>query len=207
MTDSSIPDGYRRDRNGSLVPEAKIKPIDKTRDALVRELHAEASDLNRRLVAFKRRAFGDIQAFIDLSAEQYGARLGGKKGNVTLPTFDGDLLIRRQVQETIAFDERLQAAKALIDECLVEWTEGARSEVQAIIQDAFRVDREGNIRTAQVLGLRRLDIDDPRWLRAMDAVSDAVQVVGSRDYVRFYRRDAQGNYQAVVLDLAAVGVQ
>ena len=207
MTDSNIPDGYRRDRNGSLVPEAKIKPIDKTRDALVRELHEEAYEIHRRLVAFKRRAFGDIQAFIDLSAEQYGARLGGKKGNVTLTTFDGDLLIRRQVQETIAFDERLQAAKALIDECVVEWTEGARSEVQAIIQDAFRMDREGNIRTALVLGLRRLDIDEPRWLRAMEAVSDAVQVVGSRDYVRFYRRDAQGNYQAVVLDLAAVGVQ
>ena len=33
----SIPEGYREDRNGRLVPEAQIKPIDLARDQLVQE--------------------------------------------------------------------------------------------------------------------------------------------------------------------------
>jgi hypothetical protein len=34
------------------------------------------------------------------------------------------LKIQRNIAEHIVFDERLQAAKQLIDECLKEWTEG-----------------------------------------------------------------------------------
>jgi hypothetical protein len=37
------------------------------------------------------------------------------------------------MQDRIAFDERLQAAKSLIDECLADWTENARPEIRAII--------------------------------------------------------------------------
>lgn len=201
-----IPAGYMKDRRGRLIPENQIKPIDQARDALVKELVAEAQDLNRRLAAFKRKAFNDINAFIDLSAEQYRVSLGGKKGNVTLHTVDGQFRVLHAVQETITFDERLQAAKALIDECLVEWTAGSRSEVRALIQDAFRADQAGDIRTAQVLSLRRLDIQDERWQRAMSAISDAVQVVGSKNYVRLYERDEQDQYHPIPLDLAAVRV-
>jgi hypothetical protein len=38
----------------------------------------------------------------------------------------------------------------------------------------------------------------------MQAIGDAVQVVGSKSYVRFHRRDANGQYQAISLDIAGV---
>jgi hypothetical protein len=79
------------------------------------------------LARFKAAAFGDIEAFIDLSAEQYQAQIGGKKGNLTLYSFDGRYRIQRANQDRITFDERLQAARVLIDECLTDWTEGARA--------------------------------------------------------------------------------
>jgi hypothetical protein len=157
------------------------------------------------MAAFKAAAFGDIEAFVELSAEQYGAKLGGKKGNVTLLSFDGKYKIQRAIQEGIAFDERLQASKALIDECLHEWTEGARPELLTIVNDAFRVDQKGDIRTARVLALRRLDITDPRWQEAMQAIGDACQVIGSKAYVRFYERIGQGDqYRAISLDIASI---
>ena len=119
-----------------------------------------------------------------------------------LLSFDGRYKVLRANQENIAFDERLQAAKDLIDQCLTEWTEGARSELRALINDAFRVDQAGNIRTGQVLSLRRLAIDDPRWQEAMLAIAEAVQVVGSKSYVRVYERDSQGEYRPIALDIA-----
>ncbi|KAF1692738.1 sulfate transporter [Pseudoxanthomonas jiangsuensis] len=200
----TIPPGYRKDRNGRLIPEQQIRAVDLERDALVVDVVGKAKGLREQLAAFKREVFDNITALVQLSAEQYKARVGGNKGNVTLFSFDGQYKVIRAIQESLAFDERLQAAKALIDECLDEWTEGSRSELVALINSAFRVDQDGNIKTAQVLTLRNLSIEDDRWQRAMAAISDALTVVGSKTYVRIYERDANGLYQPISLDLAVV---
>lgn len=204
MPSAILPAGYRQDARGNLIPEKNIRPIDQARDELVQELADEAKRLHAQLSAFKLRAHADIEAFIQLSAEQYRVTIGGKKGNVTLLSFNGRYKIIRQIQESIRFDERLQAAKALIDDCLTEWTVDASPEIRAIINDAFRMDNQGNIRTGQVLQLRRLKIDDERWVRAMAAIGEAVQVVGSKSYVRVYERDDKGAYQSITLDMAGV---
>lgn len=200
-----IPDGFRQNAQGHLIPESMIKPIDLERDRLVQHLVDRASELSGELADFKTVAFGDIEAFIELSAEQYGAKLGGKKGNVTLLSFDGRYKIIRAIQEGVAFDERLQAARALIDECLRDWTAGARPEVVTLVNDAFRTDTKGEIRTARVLALRRLEITDERWQRAMQAIGEACQVVGSKSYIRVYERIGDTDqYQPISLDIAGV---
>lgn len=200
-----IPAGYRQDAQGRFVAEAKIKPIDLARDALVQELVAAARGVHGVLVAYKARAFGDIAAFVALSAEQYGVYLGGRKGNVSLLSFDGRYKILRAVAERIVFDERLQAAKALIDECLRDWTAESGPEIRTLISDAFRVDSAGNIRTGDVLALRRLAIADERWQQAMRAIGEAVQVAGSKSYLRIYERDDEtGAYEPISLDLSGV---
>ena len=63
---------------------------------------------------------------------------------------------------------------------------------------------EGNISTARVLGLRRLQITDEKWQRAMDALSDSLQVHISKPFVRVYRRGEDGEYQLMNLDVAKV---
>lgn len=199
-----IPAGFRQDAKGRLVPEDQIKEIDQVRDELVLAIVDRATELRDQLRDFKADTFSEIEAFVETSAQEYDVQIGGKKGNVQLVSFDGRYKVIRAIQESITFDERLQAAKGLIDECLREWTADARPEVATIVQDAFRVDAAGNIRTGQVLGLRRLNIQDKRWLKAMDAISDAVQVTGSKSYVRIYERDDNGHYRPISLDIAGV---
>lgn len=207
MNNTPIPAGHRQDHKGRLVPEAQIKAIDLARDELVNEIVAKAKATSDVMTAFKRSVFEDIAAFVDLSAEQYGVRLGGAKGNVSLVSFDGRYKVLRAIAETITFDERLKAAKALIDQCLNEWSEDAAPELKVIVQDAFRVDQEGNIRVQQVLALRRLNIEDKRWKSAMSAISDAIQVTGSRSYLRIYERVGETHYyQQIPLDLSSVSV-
>jgi hypothetical protein len=200
----NIPEGYRQDIKGRLIPNSQVKAIDVERSDLVERLIELAKQEQARLREFKELAFGDIAAFIQLSAEQYEVVLGGTKGNVTLYSFDGRYKIVRQCQDYIRFDERLQAAKALIDECIQLWAADSNDNVKALINDAFQVDREGKISTGRVLGLRRLDIDDPKWLQAMKAISDSIIVTDSKDYIRFYKRDAENKYQAISLDFANV---
>ena len=203
--DNAIPAGYWRDGEGRLIPENMVKPIDRARDDLVRELVGKAKAASAVLADFKAKAFGDIGAFVEMSGEQYGVKLGGVKGNVTLLSFDGRFKIVRQIQEHLVFDERLQAAKQLIDEFIQTWTEGSRDEIKALINDAFQVNKEGKINTARVLGLKRLNISDEKWLRAMQAIADSVQVAGSKPYIRIYERVGDTDqYQPISLDVAAV---
>lgn len=204
IAETAVPDGYMQDAQGRLVPVTMVKDVDKARDQLVREVVCKAQALRESMAAFLADVMGDVAAFAQLSAEQYGAKIGGDKGNITLTTYDGQYKIQRQVSETLVFDERLQAAKALIDECITEWTEGSRDELKALINDAFQVDKEGRINTGRVLGLRRLNIADERWRQAMQAVSDSLRVAGSKTYVRVYERRPDGKYQPIALDLAAV---
>jgi len=204
---NNIPAGFRQDAKGHLVPEELIKPIDLARDELVSELVCKAKFASEVLAQLKAAAFGDIKAFVELSAEQYKATIGGKKGNVTLLSFDGQYKIVHAVQDSIKFDERLQAARALIDECAAEWTQDARSEVRVLVNEAFRTDKAGEISTGRVLGLRRLEIQDERWQRAMQAIGDAVQVVGSKSYIRVYERiGTSDQYAPIPLDIASVFV-
>lgn len=195
---------YWEDAKGSLIAEELIKDIDKERDELVEGFAAQALTLQGEMRAFKNRVFDDVAAFVALSAEKYEVHIGGRKGNITLHTFDGQYKLQVAVSDHIRFDERIHAAKAQIDECLHEWSSDARPELRSLIDNAFQVDKEGNLSTARILSLRRVDIQDDRWTQAMQAIADSVQVVGSKDYIRFYERDEKGKYQPISLDMAGV---
>lgn len=195
---------YWEDAKGNLVADELVKDIDKERDELVRGFVKSAVDLQANIRAFKNRVFDDVAAFVQLSGEKYGVQMGGRKGNLTLHTYDGKYKLQVAVADHLSFDERIHAAKEQIDLCLQEWSADARPEIRTLIDNAFQVDKEGNLSTARILGLRRVDIRDDRWQRAMQAISDSVQVVGSKDYVRFYERDSLGKYQPITLDMAGV---
>lgn len=188
---------------GHQVPEQLVKELDKTRDDLVRGAVAEAKDLQRRMKDFKAKWLAETKAFVSLAAAEYQTNLGGVKGNLTLRTYDGLMEMTVQVADRLTFDERLKVAEALVGECLAEWSANARPELKAIVERAFKTDKEGNVSTGAVLELRRLDIADDRWKRAMDAISDAIQLTGTATYLRFYERNQMGAPSvAISLDLA-----
>jgi len=191
---------YRQDARGNLVSVDNIKPIDLARDDFIREAFAKVLPLREQMKELKAQQMADANAFVDLSVEQYGAKRS-VKGNITLTSFDGKLRIAIAQADVLHFDERLQAAKALIDECLNEWTQDSRSELRVIVQQAFDVDKDGHISTGKVLSLRSLKIEDEKWQRAMQALGDSLHTLATREYVRLYRRDdASGEYTLVNTD-------
>ena len=166
MTEQIKPDEYLQDSKGRLVPLSLVSDVDRQRNELVLELIDLAKNLQEGMINVKLQAMADVHAFVELSAEKYDVKMGGHKGNVTLTSFDGKYKVQVAVGERLAFDERLQAAKKLIDECLTDWTGDSRDEVKTIVMDAFQVDKEGGINTGRILALRRLSIDDERWHKA-----------------------------------------
>lgn len=202
---TEIPAGYMVNGQGHLVHVDQVKDIDIARNDLVLEVVATFKRQQAVLTAMKINVLGEISAFVDMSAEQYGVKMGGKKGNVSLLSFDGQHKLQLQISEYITFDERLQVAKALIDECIHAWSDGADSKILVLVNDAFQVDKEGKVSTARILGLRRLDITDEKWQQAMKAIADSIQYTGSKSYVRAYERVAgTDNWKCITLDFAAL---
>ncbi len=167
----------RTDAQGRLVPMDMVKEIDKIRDSLVVDLVAKAKTLQEDMIHFKETSMGEINSFVDLSAMEWDVKIGGKKGNISLLSFNGKFKAQVHIKDYLIFDEQLQIAKKLIDERLNRWTKGSRSEIRALINDAFQVDKEGRINTKRILSLRRLDIQDPQWVKAMDLITASLQVM------------------------------
>lgn len=197
---------YREDARGRLVPVNTIKAVDQLRDQVVREIAEAAKSLAEQIKEFKCKVSGDISAFVALSVEQHGVKVGGKHGAVTLHSFDGRYRVVREVDELIALDERLRAAKSLVDACITDWSSGAPDALRVLVHDAFQVDPSGRVRVGSILALRRYQIDDERWRQAMHAIADSIQIVGQRAYVRVYERDDGGRYQLINLSATVMGV-
>jgi len=195
---------YMLDSQGRQVPTKLIKKIDILRHHAVTNIANEAMKMKSVLVDFKVKVRDEIYSFVEKSAAEYGVKWGGKKGNISLLSYDGRFKLVIAMNDNVTFDERLQVARELIGKCLDKWSKGARAEIRLLVNDAFQVDKTGKISTARVLGLRRLDIQDPEWQKAMTAITESLQITGTKQYLRVYERDGNGEYQMIPLDVAAL---
>ena len=67
------------------------------------------------------------------------------------------------------------------------------------------VDKAGRVNREALLRLRKLQIDDPTWKRAMEALTESERVEGSKTYMRFQIRKAvDQDWETISIDLAAV---
>lgn len=197
---------YMPDARGNLVPLNLVKPQDKLQDETVRKVLGFAIALSDQVERFKAHTMADLAALDQLLEQQYGLiKRGNKgKGNRTYLTVDGLFKVSVQVADYVDFGPELQVAKALLDECLNEWSADARPEIQAIVTRAFNTDKEGQINRSEIFMLLRLEIEDERWGKAMAAIRDAMRIVGRKEYVRFGMRDTpEADWRSVTIDLAS----
>lgn len=211
FTPAPIPNGrreidgntYMGDGRGGWQPIEGIKPQHLLEDEVVRKIIGYGLALSEQVARFKQHTFEDIGGFEALLAQEYAATLGGKKGNKTLMSVDGLFKVTVSVADRFTFGPELQQAKALFDECLVEWSSDANHELRGIVQDAFNTDKEGMVNRAMIFILLRRQSTDPRWQRGQDAIRDAMRIIGTKTYVRCYRRASHdADWQSITIDLA-----
>lgn len=205
---TGIPPGYIEDDKGRLVPESMVKPLDMLRHQTALEMMELIDDTHAKLRKVKRQLFEMLEAYVETAMEEYEADPKSGKGYVAITTFDGRIKIERSPYKGFTLTEELKAAKALIDEYLNEKTADVSPELKAIIDDIFEVGETGRPNVKEVMRLRRYNIDDPRWHKAMRAINDALKVVYSNEYIRGYRRDDEtGKMAGVTLQFSAVPLE
>ncbi len=207
MDNNPIPEGYMQNATGDLVRIENVREHDKLRNQVAIELAEKAKAISQQLAEYKRQAMADIEDLISIAAEKYGKSLGGKKGNVTILSYDGRYKIQRVYAQNISFTEELKAAEALFLDCIENWSEHANNNLRLLIDSAFKTNKNGQIRTAELLKLLRIDIKDAHWLKACEALKDSILITGSTLYIRVYQRIGKTDqYQQIPLDVAGISV-
>jgi len=200
-------DGLWIDKKGNPTHPDLIRPDEQLRDELVEELCKKAKEKQEILKEFKEEAFSDVESYYEMLLEKYGldAKKNNKKGNLSLENFSGTFKVSIAVSDRIEFDEKLNVAKAKLDEFFKEATKDANPVIKTLITKAFEVDKKGNVNTKEIMKLKSYDINHPKWLEAMKIIDDATQVVSSKSYIRFYKRESPTKaWEQISLDFASI---
>ena len=194
---------YIEDATGALIPRAKVHEIDLRRDRLVRELVENARAHSGILAEFKKDSMDALDDFRAESAKELKHKTKTfNTPNYQMDSFDGKYRVKITTAEFFTFDERLSIAKELIDKAVKAESKGASLNLVAIVNKALAIDKEGSVSAAKVLNLKQLNIDNPDWKKAMEAISQGCKLTRTKRYITFYERDEDGKYNRISLDIA-----
>ena len=202
---SPIPEDLIRRPDGSFVSLKSLEPREQLAHELVSELFPQAVQQSEALAALKKLALQEMYAFRDNMFMDYQVKVTGREGGFSCKSVCGTMMVKLDVNQHTAFGPELGAAKALIDQFIEEKLEGSSDEIKAIIDKVFKIGASGRVDTYGILGLREHKFTDPLWLRAIEAIEDAIIRDGKTIYIRFYRVDPETKAETMVpLDLAKV---
>jgi len=206
LSEKKAVSGRMEDEHGSLVRVDRIKTHDLIRDKLVRELCADCSVISLEIQTLKSRVSSKIQDLIDRMFADYGHKIGGKKGNVTLFSYDKSLKLERSQQDRETTNEHILVAKQLVDECIKAWAKGAKKDLQALVQKYFRTDGKGSYSVQDLKKLMKMDIgvDDQNWQTAMKALAGSIEMSHTETYYRAFFRNETGGYESIPLNITDV---
>ena len=196
-------------KEGIYVHKDMVTIDKQLEDEVVERLTSGAINLQVLLYTFKAQAFEQCYGFVDLLRQKYNMeRITSKSGTVTLKSFDGTKVVEIQVAKLISFDQKLNLAKEKIDEYLTLKTDGADAEIQTLITRAFDV-KNGKVDAKQILSLKAYPITHELWKEAMSMIDDAIEIVGTKSYIRFKHRkndEVDGSLENIVLDIAGLEI-
>ena len=194
----------RTDSKGRICPASIISVVDAARDDMVNAMVAQFKAEQLTLRQIKLDSFANIEAFLEFSLDNYDVKLGGKQNGCTLTNFAQTSKVVISYAQRITFTEELMAAKRHIEDLIDEKSEHVDDITKALLMNAFNLS-DGNISTAEILKLRRINIKHPKWELAMTAISKAILPIGCKGYVRVYEREnIDSNWEAISLDIAAL---
>lgn len=192
-------------RNGKFIPVENIQPKFKKRDAVVTKIVERAIKLQDRMIKDKKDFILMGVAYLMYLEKKHGIKDKKIEGNLTLSDYANTLQVKLSVNNMITFDEELNVAKKLIDECLRKWTKNSSVNLRSIVDEAFNIDKKGRVNTWMILRLTRLKINNKVWKRAMQMIIDSMEISGTRQYFTFkYRKDKDSLWKSLNLNFSSL---
>ena len=189
------------DAQGREIPVKVLHTEIVEKDAAVKKAMDCAIKLQERIISDKQKLIQTIEKYLNDAARRNNLEW---KGNALLISFDEKYRVEMRFREKIQFGIELQLAKQKIDECIKAWSADSNDNLKAIINDAFQLDKHGQLARYRIFALRRFKIKDPVWKEAMELIDKAILVTSTKQYISFAVRDEAGNYNRIVLNFSAL---
>ena len=137
--------------------------------------------------------------------EVFGKKSRGHK-SVTLKNTLDTMKVEITHQDKFTFDETAQVHIDTIKNVLEEKFASRNKTMYKIITDLLVRNKKGDWNASNVLKLRQTaeEINDPRLTQAVKELILSAQYSGTSDYVRAYKRNAEGKYVALVIQFSAL---
>jgi len=142
-----------------------------------------------------------VREYLDSVADEYDETW---QGNARIRNFSHTLEVEINIAKILTFDETLYVAKAKIDKCITFWAEGSRTEVIALVNQAFQVNQKGQLDVKMLLKLPKIESSNPDWTEAMEIIKNSVVVQSTRQYMNFRAKREDGSWETIVLNFSAV---
>lgn len=195
-------DGKMENPFGDLIQIKNIKSKDLLTHDVVLQIAVVWMTLSAKIKRFKGYALMEIMALADTLFEQHGVKRGGSEGNMKFKTYDGRYKLIVGIQKTMAFGPEIQAARQKMIAALDNYPAEA-DDLKSIVTTAF-TQIDGQLRVAEILRLRNLQINNQLWVEGMEIVAESLRVESSKKQLRLYARNTSGDYIAIPLNIAAL---
>lgn len=188
---------------GEIVPAEVVSAHDKKKEKVVLKIAKQALNVSKLLVELKAITESDVNKLYNEHLRIKGIEPGERKENYTLYSFDREWKIEISRADTVTFDDNINVVKQLLDEYIEDVTNQASSDIQVLVQSAFKT-RKGQLDKARLFSLFQYEIEHPLWKRAMEELKQSIDVQSSKKYIKIMRRDENEEYVLVPLSFSAV---
>ncbi|MFN8238606.1 MAG: DUF3164 family protein [Chitinophagales bacterium] len=195
-----------KDHNGYDVPVKSIRPLDLTKNNIAVKMADKFIKSNQMLTELKDWAFKESDKIYEAQLKAYefeGKQTAAMKGNFTFFSYDKSIKVEVQIGNKMEFDDKINIAKAMIDEYLQDLVKGQSSDVILIVNNAFVTSR-GKLDHKKILNLFTLKIKAPKWIAAMEILKESITTNISKRYIKVWQRDDQGEYQIINVQFSAL---
>ena len=195
-----------RDHNGFDVPVTAIGKIDLKKNQTAIKIAEKFKEMAVRLQNLKDFAFDAADEIYELQLKAYeidGRDVERMKGNFTFFSYDKRFKVEVNIGQRLEFDDKINLAKAEIDEYLKEITEGQNSDILIIVNNAFTTVR-GKLDPKRILQLFSYQIKNVRWKKAMEILQDSITTNHSKRYIKVSERDSNGEDQNINVQFSSI---
>lgn len=195
-----------KDHNGYPVPVSAIPKIELLKDKTAQQMAKKFEDMNKKLQVLKDWTFDKADELSELQLKYYeleGRDTSNFKGGFSFYSYDKTIKVEVNVGQRLEFDDKINLAKAEIDEYCKELTAEQNADIITIVNGAFTTSR-GNLDHKKILQLFSYKIKHPRWLKAMEILKESITTNHSKRYIKVSVKNENGEYEQINIQFSSL---
>lgn len=195
-----------RKENTRLARERERNAYESLVDDTVRNRCIAAINFQQTMLEFKEQSLNDVTALYSSLLEYSNRHKSDSKGNFTLDTKDKLFRIIYRNAILMDFDERAAQGKSHVLSFVNKRYDGDEETRDLIL--ALLDESAGKLNARDVNRLIKMEarFNDENWNQGIALLKESYKEVDTKSYIRFYKKDSQGQYKQISLDFASLVV-